>query len=246
MKLPSWFPFTKKQKDLEFVDTLRQSYLTHPIQRACDVKPLTFEHQKKNFGKHIFAHCPGMHAYAEMGYIMPAWVDIKIMANPAGVVWSVGSKERGSRGFSEGRMMDSNSLEPLYTVEDGIPRTALNFSSPWAAFASKDISCLLLPAWFHSDFFDDLHVIPGVVDYTKFHTMNFICMPRRKCKIHIKAGDPLLHIIPIHNSKIIAGYGPGDQVQLDTFKNEIPDDTPQYYRKNQMTKKEYNLEGDNE
>ena len=244
MRFPNWFPFVKKQKDLEFIDTLRMSYLTHPIQKAADVKPRTFEHQKKNYGKHILPHCPGMHAYAELGYIVPAWVDMHILANPAGVVWRIGSESRGGRGFEPGRPMDAKSLEPQFEVQDGIPPSVINFGSPWSVFAAKDISCMIMPAYFHADFLEDIHVIPGIVDYQKFHTMNFICMPKRKCKVHIKAGDPLLHVIPIYNKKIVAGYGPGTDTQLDETRNEIPDDTAQYYRRNQMTKKEFNLENE--
>ena len=240
-----WFK-RRNEKDLEFVDTHRTVYQHHPVRRAKDVKPLTFDIQKKKYGKHMLPHCPGMIDYAEVGYIVPAWIDMHILANKAGVVHYIGSASRGPRGFSQGREMDPRPVEGTFELQDGIPAVALNFGSPWGVFASKNISALVMPAYYHSNVLDDLHVIPGVVDYKKFHTLNFICMPKRKCEVHIKAGDPLLHVIPIWNKEFNAGYGPGTQEQLDAFSNEIAGDDKQYYRKYYMFKKSYNIQSNEE
>ena len=229
-------------KDLEFIDTKRTAYQTFPIQKAKDVKPVTFTPQKKLYSKHLMAHCPGMIEYAELGYIVPAWIDIHILANRAGVAHYIGNQERGDREYDQGREMDGRLMHGLITVKDNIPTVALNFGSPWGIFTKGDISALVMPAIYHSAFFEDLYVVPGVVDYSKFHTMNFICVPRRKCEIHIKAGDPLLHVIPFWNKPISAGYGPGSPEQVDSFKNQIPGDDKQYYRKYQLIKKQYDLE----
>lgn len=240
----SWLKrFKKNPLDLEFVDNSRSVYQHFPVKRAKDFHPLTFNHQKKTYGKHLLPHCPGMIDYAEIGYIIPAWVDIHILANPAGVVHYIGSRTRGTRGFLQGREMDNKTVEglPSFHVEDGVPPVALNFGSPWSVFASKNISALVMPPIFHANYLDDLHVVPGVVDYEKFHTINFICMPKRRCEVHIKAGDPLIHVIPIWNKEFNAGYGPGTDEQRDLSLNEIPRDDPQYYRRYQMHKKKYNI-----
>lgn len=231
----------KKTRDLEFVDTSRTAYQTFPIMRAIDVKPRTFDIQKNKHQKHLMPHCPGMIQYAQLGYIIPAWVDIHIMANKAGVVHYIGSKDRGDRGYLEGRFMEANVVEGLVHPQDGVPVTPLNFGSPWGIFAKGNVTALLLPAYFHSDFLDDLEVFPGSVDYQKFHTANFICAPKRKCQVHIKAGDPLMHVIPFWNKEFNAGFGPGTDEQLDYYKNTMPGDDKQYYRKFQMLKKVFNL-----
>ena len=88
------FDFLKKKKDLEFVDTKRTAYQTYPVMRAVDVKPRTFEYQKNKYKKHLLPHCPGMIQYAEMGYIIPAWIDIHIKANKAGVARAALKLER--------------------------------------------------------------------------------------------------------------------------------------------------------
>lgn len=233
--------FFKKQRDLEFVDTSRNAYQTFPVMRAIDVKPRSFDIQKQKHQKHLLPHCPGMIQYAQLGYIIPAWIDIHIMANKAGVSHYIGSADRGNRGFLEGRVMEANVVEGISTPQDGVPLTPLNFGSPWGIFAKGDVTALLLPAYYHSNFLDDLDVFPGSVDYKSFHTANFICAPKRKCEVHIKAGDPLLHVIPFWNKEINAGYGPGTQDQLDKYDNMIPGDDKQYYRKFHMLKKVFNL-----
>jgi hypothetical protein len=235
------FDIFKKKKDLEFVDVHRTAYQTYPVMRAVDVKPVTFEHQKTKYEKHLMPHCPGMIQYAEMGYIIPAWVDIHIKANKAGVAHYIGSQGRGTRNYLPGRAMDPKIIDGIFEPEDGIPLTALNFASPWGVFAKGNVTALLLPAQYHSTFLDDLLVLPGSVDYQKFHTTNFICVPKRECEVHIKAGDPLLHVIPFWNKEFNAGFGPGTDVQIDKWNNEIPGDDKQYYRRFQMLKKVFRL-----
>jgi hypothetical protein len=137
--------------------------------------------------------------------------------------------------------MDPNIIDGIFEPEDSVPLTALNFGSPWGIFAKGDVTALLLPAQYHSTFLDDLLVLPGSVDYKKFHTSNFICVPKRECEVHIKAGDPLLHVIPFWNKEFNAGFGPGTDVQIDKWNNEIPGDDKQYYRRFQMLKKVFRL-----
>jgi hypothetical protein len=235
------FDFLKKKKDLEFVDTKRTAYQTYPVKRAVDVKPRTFEYQKNKYKKHLLPHCPGMIQYAEMGYIIPAWIDIHIKANKAGVAHYIGSDERGARGYLPGRVMGADVIEGIFEPEDGVPLTPLNFGSPWAIFAKGNVTALLMPAFYHSNFLDDLYILPGSVDYQKFHTVNFICAPKRECEVHIKAGDPLLHVIPFWNKEFNAGFGPGVQEQLDVYENNIPGDDKQYYRRYQMLRKVFRL-----
>lgn len=235
------FSFFKKKPDIEFVDTRRTAYQVTPVMRAKDVKTNTFYTQKKKYGMHKFAHCPGMIDYAELGYIIPAWVDIHILANKAGITHFIGSAKRGDGGYCQGRDMDAKLIDGAFKPQDDIPTSALHFGSPWSVFCRKNITAMIMPAFYHSTFLDDLQIIPGTVDYQKFHQLNLICMPRRACEIHIKAGEPLLHVIPFENKTLSAGYGPGTQEQLDRYTNDIPTAEKQYYRKHMHSQKEYNL-----
>ena len=233
-------PWSQK-RDIEFVDSSRSIYQHYPVLKAKDVKSRVHDFQKEKYGSYNFPFCPGMIDYSKMGYIIPAWVDTYIMANKAGTVCNIGSSERGNRGFRTPVNMDSTVVDGFINPEDDVPLAAIKLDSPWTIFGNGNISALLLPAVYHSNFLDDLHVWPGVVDYKKFHTCNFIFSPKRKCEIHIKAGEPLLHVIPIWNKDMIAGYGPGTDIQIDSTRNSIPADSKQYYRKNQLINKIFEL-----
>ena len=234
--------FFKKKKDIEFVDVSRNAYLDFPVHLAKDLEVIGKDARIAKTGANIFPHCPGMADYAKLGYVIPAWVDIKIKANKAGVVSTIGSKQRGARGFLQQRKMDSNIVEGIIKIEDNVPLTVLHIGAPWNIFVSKNISALILPAIYHNDVFDDLHIWPGVVDYKNFSTANLICTPKRKCEINIKAGEPLLHVIPFLNTYLIGGYGPGTDQQVDKSRNSILSGDSQYYRKFLSVKKLFTLD----
>jgi hypothetical protein len=236
------FSFLKPKKDIEFVDTKKLSYHNFSVERAIDVPTNTRKVQQEKYGAHLMPRCPGILDYANFGYIIPAWVDIHIMANKAGVSWYLGDKgARGDRGFDNGIRMDEKFVEGAFTPT-GINLAAILFPSPWKIFTQKNISAMLMPAFYHSTFLEDLYVTPGLVDYKNFNVVNFICMPKRECNIHIKAGEPLLHVIPFFNKDITASVGPATNEMIDKISNLIPGDDKQYYRKFMGVKKKFNMQ----
>ena len=237
--MASWF---KKQKDIEFVDVTRNAYIDFPVELAKNVPVLARDENIEKYGMNKFVHCPGMADYAKLGYIIPAWVDIHIKANKAGVVCKIGSDKRGARGFELPRKMDATLVDGMLTPQDDVPLTALHIGAPWNIFVNKNISALILPASFHTKYTEDLHIWPGVVDYKNFTTANLICSPKRKCEIHIKAGEPLLHVIPFLNTDLTGGYGPGTDEQVDKSRNTILGGDSQYYRKFLSVKKLFTLD----
>lgn len=238
--LSSWF---KQKKDIEFVDTMKMSYHNFTVERACDVKPNTYRVQREKYGKHLMPKCPGILDYSQYGYIIPAWVDIHIMANKAGVSWHIGDKaKRGDRGFLNGCPMEWQLVDGAFGAEDGVPPAALLFPSPWKIFVNKNISAFLMPPVYHATWLDDLHVVPGIVDFKCLNAVNFVCMPKRECRVHIKAGEPLIHVLPFHNKEITASVGPATDLQVDIATNMIPGDDKQYYRKFMAVRKKFNKE----
>lgn len=234
------WPFKKPKFDIEFVDSTQKAFVRNPVMRASDVQPRCYAAQKEKFGKVRFPKCPSMIDYARMGYIIPAWADIHILANKAGVSYRVGSKQRGST-FAAGRPMDASIIEGVLDPEDGVPLTVIHFGSPWSIFTAKGVSALIMPAIYHSDFLDDLMILPGAVDYEKFHTVNMICTPRRACDVRICAGDPLLHVIPIRSEDIKGGFGPASIEQQGTLSNQMYTGSSQIYRKMYQTVKKFTL-----
>lgn len=246
--MKSWYSsLFKPKKDLEFVDTHKLTYHNFTVERACDVKPLTYKVQREKYGKHLMPVCPGIMDYTQYGYIIPAWVDIHIMANKAGVSWYIGDKgPRGDRGFANGNRMEAQIVDGAFTVEDGIAPTPILFASPWKIFANKNISAMIMPPIYHATWLDDLHVVPGIVDYSNFNAVNFVCMPKRECTVHIKAGEPLMHIMPFLNTGISASVGPATNLQTDKSNNMIPGNDKQYYRKFMQVKKSFKINKESE
>ena len=236
------FSIFKKEKDIEFVDVTRNAYQSFPIELAKNVPVLGKDERVEKYGSNKFAHCPGMIDYANMGYIVPAWVDIHIKANKAGIVAKTGNNKRGARGFPQPKNMDQTIVEGMVDIQDNIPFKVFHIGAPWHVFVNKNISALVLPASFHSKLSEDLHIWPGVVDYKKLTSLNLVCTPKRACEVHINAGEPLLHVIPFLNSDITGGYGPGTQEQIDLYNNTITSGENQYYRKYLSVKKFFGLD----
>jgi len=239
----SWF---KNQKeDLEFVDESGIVYPHYPPVLAKTIKPLK-EQQEKEFGEYAFPGCPGMHDFARLGYIIPAWTQINIKANKAGCVAQAGSvgedNNKRATPLKQPAPMAIDITHGMFELQDGIEMCVWNCPAPWKIFGHANISTLILPAWFHANFLDDLHVYPGVVDYRGFNTINFIFSPKRKCEVIIKAGDPLLHVIPfITHKTIVASYGGGTQEQRDYTKVLKWFHESNFYRKYYMIRKKFEL-----
>lgn len=224
--------FRKKQKpDIEFVDVSRKAYTYNPIQMAKDVPTHFTEHQIKKYGSFKFPHCPGMIDLKNYGYIIPAWDDIHIMANRAGTMAVVGgSNDKRPTPFPPAGKMSTDIGDGIFEPK-GVPYEVLHIGSPWKIMANnKMMSVLALPAFYHSTFLDDIYVYPGIVDYGKFCDVNLICSAKRPCNITIKAGEPLLHIIPFHGQEIVGGYGPATEFHEDQASSFVST-SKQFYRK---------------
>lgn len=234
--------FSKNQ--LEFVDSSKLVFASLPIQLAKDVPVNSKKLHDENKEKFLFPLCPGMFDYSRIGYIMPSWSDFHFKVNKAGCVGIVGGNKKQSP-FKPPVPMDYAIVKGIFTPQDGISFKPFNLNSPWKVFSyDKDISALLLPAWYHSDpeLLENFYIYPGIVDYNTFHTMNVILAPRKKFEYTIKAGEPLLHIIPFYNKSIKCGYGPPNVEQESLLKYDPTFHESNFYRKNHMAKKSYTLE----
>lgn len=241
----NWFRRNKgSDLDFEFVDVSRRAYTYHPVQQAKDVPGHFEQHQKKTYGSLRFAHCPGMIDYKNYGYIIPAWDDIHIMANKSGSMAIMGGPDTDKRqtNFPQPKFMGTDIGDGVLKPE-GVPYEVIHIGCPWKIMPlNKQISVFAMPAFYHSDFLDDIYIYPGIVDYGKFCEINLICSPKRPCNVTIKAGTPLLHIIPFYGQHIKAGYGPASEHQCDKVKSHIST-ARQFYRKLARKDKPTTLEG---
>lgn len=238
--------FRKDKIHFKFADNAEDTVYPHyPPVLAKDIKPLK-EYQEKKYGEYTFPRCPGMHDYSRLGYIVPAWSNIHIKANKAGTVVMVGSKGedaiKRSTIVRQAQQMANDITDGTYQPEGGVSNSIWNVPGAWRIHGYSRVSCLILPAFFHSNFLDDLYVYPGVVDYNGFTVINFIFSAKRPCEVEIKAGDPLLHVIPfLTNEDIIASYGPSTKVEKDVGKVPRWFHETNFYRRYYMIRKKFKL-----
>lgn len=236
-------PSSQNRNQLEFVDSSKLVFASLPIRLAKDVPINSKKMHDDNNEKFLFPICPGTFDYSRLGYIMPSWTDFHFKVNKAGTACIVGGGKKESQ-FRAPYNMDPNIVKGIFKLHDNIQLRPMNLSSPWKVFSyDKDISALLLPAWYHADpeFLDNFYVYSGIVDYNSFHTANVIMSPKRKFQYTIKAGDPLVHIIPFYNKPITCGYGPPNIEQESLLKYDPTWHEKNYYRKNHMQKKSFKL-----
>lgn len=238
--------FRKNDIDFKFADNVEDTiYLHYPPVLAKDIKPLK-EFQEKKYGEYKFPGCPGMHDYSRLGYIIPAWSNIHIKANKAGTVVMAGSTGedavKRSTVVKQAQQMANDITDGVYNPEGGVANSIWNLPGAWRIHGYGKVSCLILPAFFHSNFLDDLYVYPGVVDYNGFTVINFIFSAKRPCEIEIKAGDPLLHVIPfLTNKDIVASYGPSTKIEKDVGKVPKWFHESNFYRRYYMIRKKFKL-----
>lgn len=233
---------TYQLNDLDFVDTTKSIFATVPVQLAKSVDVYSKKILEKRNQKFTFPVCPGIWDYSTMGYIIPAWTDIRIKANKAGSVVMIGGNNKPTP-FANPHAMDTNILDGIFSFND-VPANAWNLPSPWKIFTNKkNISAFVLPAVYHTrpEILENLYIVPGVVDYDDFHIVNFIFSIRKKCQFTIKAGEPLLHFIPFLNSDIVCGYGPSNVEQEAIASYEPVIHESHFYRKKQQIKKTFEL-----
>lgn len=226
--------FGKKKTgpDIQFLDVTRKAYQYHPIQLAKTTPTHFRDEQLAAFGTQKFSLCPGMMDLKNYGYIIPAWDDINIIADKSGTLMFLGAGPGGKRepGFHSPKPMDASLALGVFKP-DGVPLEVFHIGSPWSISVNNPkLSALVLPAFFHSKFLDDIYLYPGIVDYGSFTNVNLICSTKRPCKLTIKAGEPLLQVIPFEGKEISAGYGPADDYEIDKH-NSAFSSAKQFYRK---------------
>jgi hypothetical protein len=181
--------------------------------------------------------------YKNYGYIIPAWDEINIIADSTGALVFLGEKStKRPQLFPKAKKMDRSLADGIFEVKDGVPLEVWHLATPWTVqVKNKNMSACIVPAFYHSNFLDDLYIYPGIVDYGNFTHLNMIFSVRRKCKITIPAGAPLLQVMPFESKNVRTVYGPVDDHEKDK-NNSYISTTTQFYRKYVMFDKSSKLE----
>jgi hypothetical protein len=186
-----------------------------------------------------FAKCPGMFDLAQQGFLVVAPYDIHIRADKWGVNVRYGQPVDQRLLTSP---MDYTLVDGLAPVRDDVARVVIKIPMPWMIISKPGYSAHVLPALMHSPFLGHLHVYPGIVDYEKFHVLNFVVSPLESFEeLTIWAGTPLLQIIPFQTEAHTADVAGSTQSNLDHYTRALFTRVPGFYRKVLHQKKSYRI-----
>lgn len=216
--------------------------------------------QRDKYNRVKLVECPGMVDYQNQGWIMTAWSDIHVhfdgentlmyYGTEKGETWpkAVEAKEipEGCPYGKDFKPMQANAMGP--EIADGVstnsyngkPLVPMHITSPWAVIA-PGVSLMAMPPFYHSNIFDDFFIYPGIIDYNgSFSTLNVIIGVRKPGEYIIKAGTPLLHLIPTVKGNW-KGYVQHDPAGVSYYKGNISK-LKQWYRRLVQGKASYTIE----
>jgi len=164
-------------------------------------------------------YCPGIYDFTNAGYIIPAWQDFQFWVNDNGdIEWEVPHQMTN---------VENIIAHPKEQVDTSpiLGETAsclLKLISPWSISTSKGTSVIFDKPFYH--YSNDFDVCPGVLDSDLDRGANkeinvFIRFNIRNKIIHIKAGQPLMQIIPFKRTNWKLKYTEIDKNFKDTAAN---------------------------
>ena len=141
-------------------------------------------------------YCPGVYDFTNYGYIVPAWQDSQFWVNDDGQIeWQVPEPMQQINNI---KIFDKNQIDTC-PVLDNTASYILKLISPWFINTPKGTSLIMCKPFYH--YSNDFDVCPGVLDSDIDREANkiinaFIRFNVKNKVIHIKAGQPLIQLIP--------------------------------------------------
>jgi len=138
--------------------------------------------------------CVGITNLFNEGFILPAWTDFDI------------EMLRDGRFYKQDPMMmlDANPHPPFMMWEDlykGYQHVKI--SSPWLIVENKGIRFTWNQCdWHNTDRIENFHLLSAVIDFKAQHNSHVNAFIKKGTITHVKAGDPLVHIVPITDKEL--------------------------------------------
>ena len=178
-----------------------------------------FPNTKKVAGQSsTIKHCPGIYDFTNYGYIIPAWQDFKFWVDDDGEIeWQVHPS------MQDVKNINHHSQEQVDTcpILDNTASYILKVASPWLISTPKGTSLIICKPFYH--YSDEFDICPGVLDSDmdfslSNHQINAMIRFNVKNKvIHIKAGQPLIQIIPFERTNWKLKY-----LEINKYIDEFP------------------------
>ena len=191
------FFFNKKEKDIIFNIDHKWKYIfdRYPPQAAANYKHEYIKHPPP-------ARCPGFQDLYKNRYVIHMWFDLQIALGPA-EQWEgqeVTLNSNVTNEFCSWHYPEVATVRPH--MPDNFFHSILKLHCPWQCKTQKEYAVIQTPMWFQYD-----KVIPGALNTNYHHDLIFpLFLKRTKpltefSYITLKAGDPLMCIIPVERTE---------------------------------------------
>jgi len=144
------------------------------------------------------AYCPGIFDLFKTGYIVPMWYDINIKTekDKPGFSWTVANKAFSS--LSDMKFIDTHSdrMTDFIPKRKGTIDNIVKINTPWNVIVPDGLKLLCLPISYPDNF--DYESTTGILDPSHSSEINIqMNWNVENGERLIKAGTPLMHIIPL-------------------------------------------------
>ena len=149
-------------------------------------------------------HCDGFHNLYSRGWVMPMWSDLLLETDKEGgykyqYSGSFESYPGGNRGYQP---IDQHSSEQL--GNKFLDHIHLKLLSPWIIKEKSGVDFYYSEnTWGIKKYFDDITILPGVLNFKDQHTANInMFLEKKNNKFIIEHNTPLIHCIPLSEAKL--------------------------------------------
>lgn len=143
--------------------------------------------------------CPGIIEYYKKGFMLPLWSDVEFINNNKNISFSMASPVGESRfefhsPIQKGEFLSNDIWEHIKII------------SPWVFETSENVDFLYLqPHWNLNELNKDILIPNGHIDFYINHATEIQLFFNKKTSdtvTAIKAGMPMIHLIPLTDKKI--------------------------------------------
>jgi hypothetical protein len=201
--------------------------LNYPIARAGKFYPEELKAVPKSINKKMSSNpkskittedltiksCAGLSELYSNGVILPAWdsFDIEMMGDNN---YMINNPSNLVTGEHHHRSQYNNEIYKGYNH--------FKFFSPWFIRETTGIKFVWMhPLWNRSDNVENISILPAIVDYKSQVATHVNAFIKTGSLVSYKAGDPLVHMIPMSDKRIDIKIHTVDIIEWDKIKNKL-------------------------
>ena len=151
--------------------------------------------------RHV-AQCPGIFAMFKTGYIVTSWYDVVIstIKNKEGFQWKIADADLVK--YAKIKLVDTHGdqIEKYIPKRKGQIENIIKINTPYHIIAPKGVKFMFMPLPYPDSF--DYESVTGILDPRDSSELNIqLNWYKEEGEILIKAGTPLMYILPISEKK---------------------------------------------